>query len=135
MHFLKLFLISPILLMTVACDAQEKIPSVKNKPQEISAPIESHDIVKPVLKQAKPILNLSIDSIINEDKNNSDGLSTNNNVHVEENSALFNTLNKKHSESKINLSGEFLTDKNAGDETNYIKSVDGIQIDIQGSFK
>ena len=135
MYFFKFFLISHVFLMIVACEAQEKTSPVKNKPQVASVPIESHDTVIPVPKQAKPVLNLSIDSIMNKDKKNSDALSINNNIHVEKNSALFNTLNKKHAESKLNLSGEFLTDKNADDETNYIKSVDGIQIDIKGNFK
>ena len=135
MYLLKFFLITHIFLMIVACEVQEKTSPVENKHQAVFVPVKSHDRVKSVPRQAKPVLDLSIDSIINKDKTNSDALSINNNVHVEENSALFNTLNKKHAESKLNLSGEFLTDKNADDETSYIKSVDGIQIDIQGNFK
>jgi hypothetical protein len=121
--------------MIVACEAQEKTSLVKNKPQIVSVPVKLHERIKPMPKQVKPVLDLSIDSIINKDKTNSDALSINNSIHVEENSALFNTLNKKHAESKLNLSGEFLTDKNADDGTSYIKSVDGLQIDIQGNFK
>jgi len=135
MHFLRVCLTFHVFLIIVACNMQEKVSSVENKAEIISTPTQSYDIVNTVPQKDPPALNLSIDSLIDKGKTNDDRSFINNNVHTEENSALFNTLNKKHAESEFNISGELLTDKNADDEVGFIKSVDGIQIDIRGNFK
>lgn len=137
MRFSKIILIGSVLLIVTACGTQEKTPSNNNKTQVVSAPIKLRDKVKskPELKQVTPALNLSIGSVLKENEKINDDLYVNNNAITEENSALFTTLNKKHIESNINLSAELLMDKNAGDDADFIKSVDGIQIDIQADFK
>jgi hypothetical protein len=149
MYFFRIFLIGSISLIVTACNKQEEVLSTKNttlttiqhkpqnKTQVIAPPIKLHDTVNSESqpKQNKPTLNLSIDSIMDENKKNNDALSINDNTIEEENSVLFNTLNRKHTEQKINLSGELLTDKNADEDTSYLKSVDGVQIDIKGNFK
>lgn len=142
-YFVSAFLGGSVFFILVACDNQEndKALPVMSKTQEISVLVEPQEKVKlesqeqeRQQQQTKPVLDLSIDSISDENKVNNDNIFTDN-TRIEKNSALFNTLNKKHTKSGINLSGELLTDKNADDNTSYLKSVDGVQIDIQGSFK
>ena len=50
------------------------------------------------------------------------------------NSALFNELSRKQPEHSLILSGKLLTDKNVDETNDFLKSVNGIQINVQGSF-
>ena len=81
------------------------------------------EIVSPKIK---PLLDLSLDNIHVETNKNEDEL-------LEENIALFETLNQDKSESGITVSGKLLTDENK--DENYLKTVDGAQINIQGNFE
>ena len=115
-------------LLITACDPQEPTTPVEKTPEIKAVP-------NAVPEKAKPALNLSIDSdFLEPQKDNSDML-INNAVPTEKDTNLFNTLNKEQAEPSINVSGEFLTDKNADEETDVLKSVDGIQIEIKGSFE
>ena len=53
---------------------------------------------------------------------------------TEKNSALFNELSRKQPERSLILSGKLLTDKNVDETNDFLKSVNGIQINVQGSF-
>jgi len=88
-----------------------------------------------VAQKVRPKLNLSIDNIsLDDDKGDASFLNSEG-LNAEENSALFNTLNQKHREPDTNLSSEFLTDENADEETNYLKTIDGLRIEVQGNFE
>ena len=128
MIYCRIFYTCIACLLIAACDPQEQTTPVE-KTTEIKA------VPNAVPEKAKPALNLSIDSdFLEHQKDNSERL-INNDVSTEKNTDLFNTLNKEQAEPSINFSGEFLTDKNADEYTDLIKSVDGIQIEIKGSFE
>ena len=134
MNYPREFFTGFIFLIIAACDTQVQTPPVKKHTEIIPVPIEEHAIVDTVPQGAKPVLNLSIDNISGENVIDNDDLFFSDNVRVDESSDLFKVISKKPPESSIYLSGELLTDENADDETDFLESVDGIQIEIQGSF-
>ena len=81
----------------------------------------------PVDQPPKTKLDLSLDNISTEEENN------NNEPLIEKNSALFNKLSEKQTESELSVSGKLYTDKTK--DKDYLQSVDGAQINIQGNFE
>jgi len=117
-----------ICFFIAACDTHEPAAPVDKK-------IEVEKVhEKTTTQQKRPALNLSIDNLPIKHQSNEDNSLMNDKQAIEKHSALFKTLSKNHSESDINLSGKVLTDKNKLDNKEYLDSVDGIQINIEGGF-
>ncbi len=127
MIYCRIFYTCIACLLITACDPQEPTTPVK-------ATSEIKAVPNAVPEKAKPALNLSIDSKFLEHQIDNSELFINNDAPTEKNTDLFNTLNKEQAEPSINFSGEFLTDKQADENTDLLQSVDGIQIEIEGSF-
>jgi hypothetical protein len=79
-------------------------------------------------------LDLSLDNISIENEVNHDRVFNTRREATENDNALFNTLSKSHREDDIRLTGNLLTDEDKLDEEEYLDSVDGLQINIKGSF-
>jgi len=128
-----------VFLSLSACDTQ-KLNSAVNKPVEIKgAKIVAPSITVPDKVTVEPQvttkpLNLSIDKTYLYYQKNNEGMLINNNSPAEANSALYNKLIQKPAESDISISGQLLTDKNADKATDYLKTVEGLQINIEGRF-
>ena len=90
---------------------------------------------KTTIKSSQPKLNLSIDSIPADHQSNTSSTFTNDSQATENNSALFKTLSKQNTGPDINLSGKVLTDSDRLDNKEYLDSVDGVQINIEGNFE
>ena len=103
-------------LFISACDTSEPTTTL-TKPPEIN---------KTAVPKPEPVLDLSLDNLSIEQKTDND------NALEEKNSALFDKLNQKKTESKISVSGKLLTDESK--DKDYLKSVDGAQIIIKGNF-
>ena len=129
-----------ICLFLVACDRQEKT-SVTNKTTEIiSKPIEVKTVPEQATKKAtqqktRPALNLSMDNILLDQQKNNEDIFNKDKEPTETQSELFETLNRNQKKSDINLSGKLLTDEEKIDNKEYLDSVEGLQINIEGSFK
>ena len=95
------------LLFLIACDSEKPITAV-DQPEKIK-------------------LDLSLDNISTEKESN------NNEPLIEKNSALFEKLSDNKTEAEISVSGKLYTDKTK--DKDYLKSVDGAQINIQGNFE
>ena len=94
------------LLFLIACDSEKPITAV-DQPE-------------------KTKLDLSLDNISTEEESNNEPL-------LKKNSVLFDKLSEEKTESGISLSGKLYTDKTK--DKDYLKSVDGAQINIQGNFE
>ena len=111
-----------ICLFISACESQEQTTPVE-KTTVIKAAPEKTTTEKPMR-----VLNLSIDNISSDDQRKNDDIFLKDNVPTEKNSALFET------ENSVNLSGKLLTDNNKLENKEYLESVDGVQIKIEGNF-
>ena len=123
-------------LIITACDTQDQTvpidtPIEKNTESKITpktAPEKTTEV------KVRPALKLSIDDIPVEYQNKNETIYFKDEASAEKNSALFEKLNKASTEDNINLSGKLLTDENKLDNKEYLDSVDGLQINIEGSF-
>lgn len=133
-----------IFLLITACGTQAQVVPT-NKFQEQNTLIEKNAVIKTVAikapgevsavqEQSKPLLNLSINDIASNNQNNNEAMFINDNVGTENNSALFEELNKKNPDRRLKLSGRLLTDKNEYETKYLLKSVNGIQVSVQGKF-
>jgi hypothetical protein len=113
-----------ICLFIAACDTQQP-----------SLPIEKSIETKNSPDISRPPLDLSIENIVIEPQQDNAELFVKKKKSVEENSTLFNTLNKEKTESRINLSGKLLTDEDGFNITDPLESVEGLQINIKGKFE
>lgn len=129
-----------ICLFITACDGQDKT-SVTNKTTEV---INKPTVVKITPEQAtekatqqktRPAINLSIDNILLDHQENDNDVFNKDKEPTETQSELFETLNRDQKERDINLSGKLLTDEEKIDNKEYLDSVEGLQINIEGSFK
>ena len=123
-----------IFLFIIACDTQTQITPVKKIAEIEIRSIETLIKVSAVSQQSRPLLNLSIDDISLENRKNNNDMFISDYHRTEKNSALFNELSRKQPENSLILSGELLTDKNIDETNDFLKSVNGIQINVQGSF-
>jgi len=104
-------------------DANSKTTEVKISPEKATKP------------ETMPALKLSVDDITIDHQINDDDILNSNNQPAETQSELFEILNRDQTESDINLSGKVLTDEEKIDKKEYLDSVDGVQINIEGSFE
>ena len=79
-------------------------------------------------------MNLSIDNMPVQHQVNDGNFLNTGNQPTEKNTTLFETLSKSRIEKKINLSGKLLTDEEKIENKAYLDSVEGMQINIEGSF-
>lgn len=84
--------------------------------------------------KARQALNLSIDSISVDQQRNDDNTFDEDIALKENNSALFETLSRNKVDDEINVSGKLITDENKLANKEYLDSIDGLQINIEGSF-
>lgn len=125
-------------LSVAACNTHEQTAPVKNTAEIKTAPVKTAPEIitkeKATAIKVRPAINLSIDNMhidkhINDDNFLNAGIEPTDN-----NSALFETLGESQIKRKINLSGKLLTDEDKIDNKEYLESVDGVQINIKGSF-
>jgi len=79
-------------------------------------------------------MNLSIDNMPVQHQVNDDNFLNTDNESTENNNILFKKLSKNQIEPRINLSGNLITDKDKVANKEYLDSVEGMQINIEGSF-
>ncbi|MCW8831214.1 MAG: hypothetical protein OQK32_06815 [Gammaproteobacteria bacterium] len=120
----KIFFIIFICLFITACDSQQPPAPIEKNTKPQSAPVEP-----------RPALDLSIDNITTEPQQNNNALFIKENEATEANSVLFKTLSKNRTKDKIKLSGKFLTDEEKLENSEYLDSVEGMQINIEGEFE
>ena len=122
-----------ICLSVAACNPQQQTASVI-KTTEITTvnEITAKQIPTPII--SRPTINLSIDSMPVERQNNDDDFLNTDKYASEKNTTLFKKLNKNQIEPRINLSGNLITDKDKVENKDYLDSVEGMQINIEGSF-
>jgi hypothetical protein len=152
-----------ICFFIAACNTQKKTTPVKTTTETKTAPdiktVSEKTAPEKTAKQktttmkARHEINLSIDNMhidLHIKVRHAINLSVNN-IHIdhhindnnflnkgkeptEKNNALFETLSKNDIESRINLSGKLLTDKDKVKNKQYLESVNGVQIIIKGNF-
>jgi len=144
MNYFKTLCCCFIYLFITACNIQAHVAPI-NKFQAQTARIEKTAVIKTtaikapaevsaVQAQSKPPLNLSINDVTFDNQKNNDAMLFNDNDGTENNSALFDELSKKNPDRRLKVRGELLTDKSVGETDDIIKSVNGIQINVQGKF-
>lgn len=79
-------------------------------------------------------MNLSIDNMPVQHQVNNDNFLNTDKESTENNNILFKKLSKNQIEPGINLSGNLITDKDKVANKEYLDSVEGMQINIEGSF-
>ena len=84
------------------------------------------------LKKRQP-MKLSIDLPVDSQVENENFLSAGSEP-TEGNNSLFGTPHKNNTDPDINLSGKVFTDNNKLENKDYLNSLDGVQINIKGSF-
>ena len=132
-----------ICLFFAACDRQEKT-SVINKTTDVVS--KTTEVIskttevktapeKAMQKITRPPLNLSIDDISIDHQGNDDDVL---NIDKEPNETLsdtFSTLSRNQAEPDISFSGKIFTDEEKLENKEYLDSIDGVQINIEGSFQ
>ena len=131
-HF-RILNICLVCFSVAACNPQQQAASV-NKTTEVTTvnEITAKQIPAPII--SRPAINLSIDSMPVERQNNDDDFLNTDKYASEKNTTLFKKLNKNQIEPRINLSGNIITDKDKVANKDYLDSVEGMQINIEGSF-
>ena len=127
-----------ICLFIAACNTQEQTTAVKKTTEtrtvpEIATPeITAKDKVSAV--KTRSVLNLSTDNIPVEHQGNGDDIFNKEKDSKATNSALFETPGKDKTEPRIHFSGKLFTNEAKLDNKQYLDSVEGVQINIEGSF-
>ena len=136
-----------ICLFLAACDGQEQTEAINKTTEVISKPsdiVSKTTEVKTEPEQATeestqqkpmPALNLSVDNIPLDHQENDDNIFNIDKDPTETHSVTFETLTRDKKESDINVSGKLLTDEEKIDNKEYLDSVEGLQINIEGSFQ
>ncbi len=134
-RILSIFLIC---LFVAGCDTQEQTAPLKKTTEIKTAPEkaapEKTAKQKTTTMKNRPVMNLSIDNMHIDDHINDDNLLNPGTEQTEKNNTLFETLSKNKMEPKVNLSGKLYTDEDKVENKEYLKSVDGVQINIEGNF-
>jgi len=122
-----------ICLSVAACNTQEQAVHVQITDKIKTAP-EKTATQKPTTVKARPAINLSIDDMHIDHHIDDDNFLNTGKEPTKKNNTLFEILGKNQIERKINLSGKLLTDEDKVENKEYLESVDGVQINIEGSF-
>lgn len=127
-----------ICLFMTACNTQGQITAVKKTTEIKTTPDkmtrQETMMTKTDTIKARQALNLSIDSISVDQQRNDDNTFDEDIALKENNSALFETLSRNKVDDEINVSGKLITDENKLANKEYLDSIDGLQINIEGSF-
>ncbi len=113
-----------ICLCITACESQQPPSPVIKTTEPQTAPEKTH----------LP-LDLSIENIAIESLKNNDAAFLNDKMPTEENSKLFETLNKEQTEPNIDISGKIFTDEEKLKDKEYLDSVEGVQINVEGKLE
>ena len=137
-----------ICLFFVACDRQEKTSDINKTPKVVSkapevisktAEVETAEVKtapeKAMQQIARPPLNLSINDISIDHQGNDDDILNIDKEPKETLSDTFSTLSRNQAEPDISFSGKIFTDEEKLENKEYLDSIDGVQINIEGSFK
>ncbi len=136
-----------ICLLLAACDGQEQTEAINKTTEVISKPTEviskttevkivpEQATEKSIQQKPRPALNLSVDNLSIEHQGKDENIFTIDKEPTETQSDLFETLSKAKTESDVNVSGKLLTDEEKIDNKEYLDSVEGLQINIEGSFQ
>ena len=136
-----------ICLFFAACDGQEQAEAINKTTEVISKPsdiVSKTTVVKtapeqapekPIQQKPRPVLNLSVDNISIDHQRNDDDIFNIDKEPTQAHSVTFETLTRDKKEPNINLSGKLLTDEEKIDNKEYLDSVEGLQINIEGSFQ
>lgn len=132
-----------VFLFITACDTQAQITSVNNIQKQTASnekeavsrdiAIEKTATDSALSYRPRQPLNLSIENVLSASQTDDDMFFKDDNA-VENNSALFDDLSRKYPDRRLRLSGELLTDENEYESKDILKSVNGVQINIQGKF-
>jgi hypothetical protein len=122
-----------ICFFIAACNTQEQSVTVETIPAIKKVP-EQSAMQKTATVITRPALNLSIDDFTAEQESNDNAIVNKDKEPADETNALFKTLSKNQIQPKVNLSGKLLTDDDKLENKEYLDSVDGVQINIEGSF-
>ena len=120
-----------------ACDTQGLNTPVgkaieMKAPPEITAHEKIAETEASTLKK-RPPMKLSIDLPVDPQVQNENFLSAGSEP-TEGSTSLFRAPQKNNADPGINLSGKAFTDDNKLENKDYLNSVDGVQINIKGSF-
>ena len=122
-----------ICLFFAACDGQEQTETINKTTEVIRKP---SDIVskttevktapeqatkKPIQQKPRPVLNLSVDNISLDHKENNDDIFNIGKEPTETHSDTFKTLSRDQTEHDINVSGKLLTDEEKIDNEEYLE--------------
>jgi len=136
-----------ICLFLAACDGQEQTEAINKTTEVISKP---SDIVskttevkiapeqateKSIQQKPKPALNLSVDNLSIDHQGKNDDIFNIDKEPTKAHSVTFETLTRDKKEPGINVSGKLLTDEEKIDNKEYLDSVEGLQINIEGNFQ
>ena len=132
-----------ICLAVAACNTQEQVTPVNKTTDRMMVP-EKVDTEKAVSEKTadkkrhvmntRPALNLSINNMhIDQHVEDDNYLSTGKEPSANTD-ALFKTPAKNQMEPRVNLSGKLFTDEDKVKNREYLDSVDGVQINIKGTF-
>ena len=127
-----------ICLFIAACNTQGQTTAVKKITESRTVPeiAVPEKIAKGKASAVKTmlVLNLSTDNIPVEHQGNGDDIFKKEKDSKAKNSALFETLGKEKTEPRLHFSGKLFTDEAKLDNKQYLDSVEGVQLNIEGSF-
>ena len=133
-----------IFLFITACDSQaqisplnnvqEKTVSIKKATVDQVIIIEETAIESAAASRSRQPLNLSVDDVVLGDKTDDDVMVFNDVSGDEGNSTLFDGLSRNSADRRLKLSGQLLTDENEYETKDILKSVNGVQINVQVKF-
>lgn len=113
-----------ICLCITACDTQQT-----------AAPAEKNSPINEVTEKARQPLDLSLEHLPVEAQQKTDALLINQNETTEENSDLFNLLNRDKAEPRIKLSGRLFADETRLEEKDYLNAIEGALINIEAKLR
>jgi len=122
-----------IFLSVAACNTQEKTATVNKAAEITTIPVKTTE-QKPTIVKTRPVMNLSIGNLPVEHQISDDNFLNIDEKFKEKDNTLFKNLNKSQVKPGINLSGNLITDKDKVANKEYLDSVEGMQINIEGRF-
>jgi hypothetical protein len=128
-----------ICLFFAACGEKEQTEVINtkiinteviNKPSKVKTAPE-----KAVQQKPRPALNLTVDNISIDLQRNDEDIFNSDKKPAKAPSETFKILSRDQSKSDTKLSGKMFTDEEKIDNEEYLDSIDGVQINIEGSFQ
>ena len=125
-----------ICLLLVACNGQEQVETeTKTETEVINKTTEIKTVPEKTLQQKpRPAINLLIGDITIDQENQGNIFNLNKEL-TETPSDTFETLTRSQAEPNYSFSGKIFTDEEKIDNKEYLDAVDGLQINVEGSFQ